>query len=219
MTFDMKEIVNGVIKGKIDEVKALAEQALSEGISPEEISSQGLVVGMDAVGERWKNDEMFMPEVLRSAKAMSSGMDVIRDQLAEKDNQVGTMVIGTVEGDLHDIGKDLAAMMFEGAGYKVVNLGVDQPSEVFIEAVKEHRPQLLGISALLTTTMPRMGDIINELKEAGIREQVTVIIGGAPVTDDFSESIGADIYAPNARSGVERAREFFKKKSAESGSN
>jgi 5-methyltetrahydrofolate--homocysteine methyltransferase len=214
MAVEMKEISNGVIEGKIDEVRSLAEQALSEGIDAEEIMNHGLVVGMDAVGERWKNDEMFMPEVLRSAKAMSGAMDLIRDQLANTDSQVGTMVIGTVEGDLHDIGKDLAGMMFEGAGYKVVNVGVDQPTEIFIEAVKEHKPQLLGLSALLTTTMPRMGDIINELKEAGIRDQVAVIIGGAPVTDEFAQSIGADLYAPNARSGVERAREFFKKKSA-----
>ncbi|MFP4202773.1 MAG: B12-binding domain-containing protein [Opitutales bacterium] len=210
----MKDIVNAVIAGKIDEIKALVEQALSEGFTPEDISLQGLVVGMDAVGERWKNDEMFMPEVLRSAKAMSGGMDLIRDQLADTESQAGTMVLGTVEGDLHDIGKDLAGMMFEGSGYKVVNLGVDQPSEVFIEAVKEHKPQLLGISALLTTTMPRMGEIINELKEAGIRDNVAVIIGGAPVTDDFAQSIGADIYAPNARSGVERAREYFQSKTA-----
>jgi len=167
------------------------------------------------VGERWKNEEMFMPEVLRSAKAMSGAMDLIRDQLAGTDSQVGTMVVGTVEGDLHDIGKDLAGMMFEGAGYKVVNLGVDQSAENFIEAVKEHKPNLIGLSALLTTTMPRMGDIINGLKEAGIRDEVTVIIGGAPVTDDFAQSIGADIYAPNARSGVERAREFFRKRAAE----
>lgn len=211
MAVEMQAISNGVIAGKIDEVKALAEQALSEGISPEDIMTQGLVVGMDAVGERWKNDEMFMPEVLRSAKAMSGAMDLIRDQLADTDSQVGTMVIGTVEGDLHDIGKDLAGMMFEGAGYKVVNLGVDVPTDDFIQAVKAHKPQLLGLSALLTTTMPRMGDIINELKEAGIRDEVTVIIGGAPVTEDFAQSIGADIYAPNARSGVERAREHTKK--------
>ena len=214
MAVEMKEISNGVIEGKIDEVRSLAEQALSEGINAEEIMNHGLVVGMDAVGERWKNDEMFMPEVLRSAKAMSGAMDLIRDQLAKTDSQVGTMVIGTVEGDLHDIGKDLAGMMFEGAGYKVVNVGVDQPTEIFIEAVKEHKPQLLGLSALLTTTMPRMGDIINELKEAGIRDEVAVIIGGAPVTDEFAQSIGADLYAPNARTGVERAREYFKKKSA-----
>jgi len=120
------------------------------------------------------------------------------------------MVIGTVAGDLHDIGKNLAAMMFEGAGYKVINLGIDQPNEVFVEAVKEHKPKVLGISALLTTTMARMGEIINGLKEAGIRDEVTVIIGGAPVTEDFAQEIGADIYAPNARAGVERAEEYFK---------
>ncbi len=214
MAVEMKEIADGVIRGKIDEVRALTEKALEEGAAPEDIMNQALVVGMSEVGERWKKDEMFMPEVLRSAKTMSGAMDLIRDRLAETDSQVGTMVIGTVEGDLHDIGKALAAMMFEGAGYRVVNLGVDQPSSRFIEAVKEHRPRLLGISALLTTTMPRMSEIINELKESGIRDEVTVIIGGAPVTEDFAQSIGADLYAPNARSGVERAREHFNNASA-----
>lgn len=215
MAVDMKAIADCVITGKIDEARERTEQAVSDGATAEDIMNQALIVGMETVGERWKNDEMFMPEVIRSAKAMSHAMDFIREDLANSaTGSVGTMVIGTVEGDLHDIGKDLAAMMFEGAGYKVVNIGIDQSTETFVEAVKEHKPTLLGISALLTTTMPKMGEIINALEEAGIREQLAVIIGGAPVTQEFAESIGADLYAANARDGVDKARDHFKNKAA-----
>jgi 5-methyltetrahydrofolate--homocysteine methyltransferase len=156
---------------------------------------------------------MFMPEVLRSAKAMSKAMEVVRPLLkADQLGSTGTIVIGTVAGDLHDIGKDLAAMMFEGAGYKVVNIGIDQPNEAFVEAVKEHQPNVLGMSALLTTTMPRMGEVINSLKEAGIRDQVAVIIGGAPVTKEFADEISADLYASNASSAIDLTNEFLQKK-------
>ncbi len=215
MAVEMKTISDAVIQGDLDGIAELTQKALDAGAKPDEVMNQALIVGMETVGGRWKNDEMFMPEVLRSAQAMSAAMDLIRDDLTGSGgSRAGTMVIGTVKGDLHDIGKDLAAMMFEGAGYKVVNLGIDQSTETFIEATKEHKPDLLGISALLTTTMPRMSEIINGLKEAGIREEVAVIIGGAPVTEDFAESIGADIYAPNARAGVDRAREYFQKASS-----
>jgi len=210
MSVDLSKLSESVVKGQIDQAKELTDAAVSEGVNVEDIMNQGLVVGMETVGQKWKNDEMFMPEVIRSAKAMSNAMDNIRSELAKTSSGGGTMVIGTVAGDLHDIGKDLAAMMIEGAGYKVVNIGIDQPNEAFIEAVKEHKPKLLGISALLTTTMPRMGEIINALKESGIRDEVAVIIGGAPVTDEFASEIGADLYAPNARAGVERAAEYFK---------
>lgn len=210
MSIDFSKLSECIVKGQIDQAKELTESAVEQGVAVEDIMNNGLVVGMETVGQKWKNDEMFMPEVIRSAKAMSHAMDSIRTELAKTNSGMGTMVIGTVAGDLHDIGKDLAAMMFEGAGYKVVNIGIDKSNEEFIDAVKEHKPRLLGISALLTTTMPRMGEIINGLKEAGIREEVAVIIGGAPVTDDFAKEIGADIYAPNARAGVERAEEYFK---------
>ncbi|MFW6367449.1 MAG: cobalamin B12-binding domain-containing protein [bacterium] len=211
MAVDMKDIAECIIAGKIDEAKEMTQKAVDEGVAAEDIMTQGLIVGMETVGQRWKNDEMFLPEVLRSAKAMRNAIDLIRQDLADRGSNAGTMVIGTVEGDLHDIGKDLAGMMFEGAGYKVVNLGIDQSNDTFIEAVKEHKPDLLGISALLTTTMPKMGEIINGLEEAGIRDQVAVIVGGAPVTEEFAESIGADIYAANARNGVDKARAYFKK--------
>ena len=211
MAVEMKAIADSIIAGKIDEAREMTQQAVNEGVAAETIMTQGLIVGMETVGQRWKCDEMFLPEVLRSAKAMRNAIDLIRQDLADSGSNAGTMVIGTVEGDLHDIGKDLAAMMFEGAGYKVVNLGIDQPNDIFVDAVKEHKPDLLGISALLTTTMPKMGEIINSLEEAGIRDEVAVIIGGAPVTEEFAESIGADIYAANARNGVDKAREYFKK--------
>ena len=214
MAADMKSISEAVIEGNIDDIQNLTKKALEDGLSPDDIMNEALIVGMETVGERWNCNEMFLPEVLRSAQAMSTAMDLIRDDLTgDKGSRAGTMVIGTVKGDLHDIGKDLAAMMFEGAGYKVVNLGIDQPTETFIEACKEHKPDLLGISALLTTTMPRMAEIVNGLKEAGVRDELTVIVGGAPVTEDFAESIGADLYAPNARAGVDRARAYFQKAS------
>jgi len=212
MSTDLGKISELLMEGKIDDLKSSTESAIENNVDPGDILNQGLLPGMDAVGERWRNGDMFMPEVLRCAKAMSAAMDIIRPKLTEGDmGSAGTLVIGTVAGDLHDIGKDLAAMMFEGAGYKVINIGIDQPNEEFVKAVKEHKPTLLGISALLTTTMPRMGEIINSLKEAGIRDQVAVIIGGAPVTQEFAEEIGADLYAPNAGSGVEITKEYFEK--------
>lgn len=210
MSTYLSNISETLISGKGDELKKLIESAVNDGANPGEILNQGLLPGMDAVGQKWKDGDMFMPEVLRSAKAMSNSMDYLRPMLKEGDmGNAGTMVIGTVAGDLHDIGKDLAAMMFEGAGYKVINLGIDQPGESFVNAVKEHQPNILGMSALLTTTMPRMGEVINSLKEAGIRDQVTVIIGGAPVTEEYAGEIGADLYAPNAGSAVEITNEFL----------
>lgn len=210
---DFSKISETLVAGKTDELKKLVEDAINENANPAEILNQGLLPGMDAVGQKWKAGDMFMPEVLRSAKAMSNSMDILRPHLKEGDmGNTGTLVIGTVAGDLHDIGKDLAGMMFEGAGYKVINIGIDQPNEAFVEAVKEHQPTLLGMSALLTTTMPRMGEVINSLKEAGIRDQVAVMIGGAPVTQEFADEIGADIYAPNAGSAVEITNEFLQKK-------
>ncbi len=211
---DLSKISETLISGKSDELKKLVEEAVNSDANPSDILNKGLLPGMDAVGQKWKAGDMFMPEVLRSAKAMSNAMDYLRPKLKDDDlGNAGTMVIGTVAGDLHDIGKDLAAMMFEGAGYKVINIGIDQSNENFVNAVKEHKPNLLGMSALLTTTMPRMGEVINSLKEAGIRDQVAVIIGGAPVTEEFATEIGADLYAPNAGTAVEITKEYLQKKS------
>lgn len=213
MSMDLTKVSETLIAGKVDELKDLTNQALDSGSNPADVLNQGLLPGMDTVGQKWRDGDMFMPEVLRCAKAMSGAMDILRPKLTEGDmGNAGTLVIGTVAGDLHDIGKDLAGMMFEGAGYKVINIGIDQPNEAFVNAVKEHKPTVLGMSALLTTTMPRMGEVINSLKEAGIRDQVAVIVGGAPVTEEFANEIGADLYAPNAGSAVEIANEYFEKK-------
>jgi len=209
---DLTKITESLIAGKVDDLKNQTNEAIDSGADPADVLNKGLLPGMDAVGQKWKDGDMFMPEVLRSAKAMSGAMDIIRPKLSDSDlGKAGTLVIGTVAGDLHDIGKDLVGMMFEGAGYKVINIGIDQPNEEFVKAVKEHKPDVLGMSALLTTTMPRMGEVINSLKEAGIRDQVAVTIGGAPVTEEFAEEIGADIYAPNAGSAVDITKEYFEK--------
>jgi 5-methyltetrahydrofolate--homocysteine methyltransferase len=212
MSNDLGKITESLIKGQVQQLKELTEEAIKSDTPPADILNQGLLPGMDNVGQKWKNGEMFMPEVLRCAKAMSGAMDIIRPKLADEDlGNAGTMVIGTVAGDLHDIGKDLAGMMFEGAGYKVINIGIDQPNENFVNAAIEHKPDILGMSALLTTTMPRMGEVINSLKEAGIKDQIAVIIGGAPVTEEYAQEIGADLYAPNAGSAVDITREYFEK--------
>jgi 5-methyltetrahydrofolate--homocysteine methyltransferase len=173
-------------------------------MDPLEIINQGLVAGMNVVGPRFKAGEMFVPEVLMSAKALHAGMELVKEKLVDFEMpSEGKVVIGTVKGDLHDIGKNLVAIMLESSGYDVVNLGVDIPPEKFAEAVKEHNPQVVGLSALLTTTMLAMKETIDYLKEEGLRDQVKVIIGGAPVTEDFSVEIGADGYAPDGGSAVE----------------
>lgn len=207
MAVDLGNMANLLIAGKVDDVKNMTKEAIDAGMAPEEILQKGLIAGMEVVGQRFKACEMFIPEVLRSAKAMSAGMEQLRPLLVESGvKMAGTLVIGTVKGDLHDIGKNLVGMMFEGAGFKVVNLGIDLDSQVFVDAVKEHKPDLLGMSALLTTTMPKMGEVINALKEAGIREEVKIMVGGAPVTEEFAREIGADIYGANAASSVDKAK-------------
>ncbi len=196
-----------LIAGNIEEIQKLTQQALDEGNKANEILGKGLLPGMDIVGQRFKACEMFIPEVLRSAKTMHAAMDILRPLLSEAEAAgAGTVVIGTVEGDLHDIGKNLVAMMLEGAGFKVVDLGTDVKPQQFVEAAKEHKPRILGMSALLTTTMPKMGDTVIALKEAGIRDQIKVMAGGAPVTQDFVEEIGGDAYGSNATAAVEKAK-------------
>lgn len=209
---DYGKIAEALIAGKIDDVKDLTQEAVDAGENPLDIMQQGLLSGMSVVGERFKGGEMFIPEVLRCAKAMHTSMDIIRPLLTQQQvDDSGVFVIGTVAGDLHDIGKNLVGMMFEGAGYKVVNLGIDLEPSVFVDAVKEHKPDVLGMSALLTTTMPKMGETINALKEAGIRDQTKILIGGAPVTQEFADEIGADGYAANAASSVDKAKELINK--------
>jgi 5-methyltetrahydrofolate--homocysteine methyltransferase len=206
------KMAESLIAGNIDEVVKLTQEALDDGAAPADILDQGLLAGMDVVGQRFKAEEMFIPEVLRCAKCMHGAMEILRPLLAETGAEsIGTLIIGTVKGDLHDIGKNLVGMMFEGAGFNVVDLGIDKEPQVFVDAIKEHKAKLLGMSALLTTTMPKMGETINAIKEAGIRDQVKILVGGAPITSSFAEEIGADGYASNAASAVEKGKELLGK--------
>jgi len=206
----MNEIAQALYNGEAEKVAELTRKALEEGLSPEEILNKGLIAGMDRVGRDFRDGILFVPEVLIAAQAMKAGMQILRPLLTESAiSGLGTFVIGTVKGDLHDIGKNLVAMMMEGAGFKVVDLGVDTPPEKFIEAIKNHKPQLLGMSALLTTTMVEMKRVIEALREAGLRDKVKVMVGGAPVTQEYADEIGADGYAPNASLAVEKAKELL----------
>ena len=201
-----------LIAGNIEEEKKLTQQALDAGSEAGEILNKGLLPGMDIVGQRFKAAEMFIPEVLRSAKTMGAAMEIIRPLLSDTDAAgSGTVVIGTMEGDLHDIGKNLVGMMLEGAGFTIVDLGTSVEPQKFVDAAKEHKPKIVGMSALLTTTMPKMGETVNALKEAGIRDQIKIMAGGAPVTQDFVDEIGADAYGSNATAAVEKAKAFVEK--------
>jgi 5-methyltetrahydrofolate--homocysteine methyltransferase len=205
----LQKISEELQTGNYQEVPKLIQEALNAKIPSAKILSDGLVAGMDIVGDKFRRDELFMPEVLISAKAMQAGMDVLRPKLIEAGVKLaGSIVLGTVKGDLHDIGKNLVGMLMEGAGFQVIDLGIDVASEKFIEAVKSQKPDLLGLSALLTTTMPKMKEVMESLVEAGIRKSIKVMVGGAPVTEKFAKDIGADAYAPDAASAVEKAREL-----------
>jgi 5-methyltetrahydrofolate--homocysteine methyltransferase len=202
-----ERLATAVLEGNSDKVPDLVDKGIDEGITAKEILDNGLVVGMDEVGARFKRGDMFVPEVLMSAEAMKAGMNILRPLLAAADEEMlGTIVIGTVEGDLHDIGKNLVAMMCEGAGFDVVNIGFDKPPEAFIEAVKEHQPEIVGMSALLTTTMRAMGHTIKAIEEAGLRGQVKIMVGGAPVDAEFADRIGADGYGSNAPAASDLAK-------------
>ena len=206
----LAKMAEKLIAGDIDGVVDLTKEALNGGIAPPDVLENGLLAGMDVVGQRFKANDMFIPEVLRCARAMHGAMEILRPLLSENDAiRPGKLVVGTVKGDLHDIGKNLVGMMFEGAGFEVVDIGIDIDVQSFVEAVKEHKPDIVGMSALLTTTMPKMGETINALKEAGIRDQVKIMIGGAPVTSAFADEIGADAYASNAASAVDKAKELL----------
>lgn len=196
--------------GLKDEVVAETKEALDRGFSPQEVLDKGLVAGMDIVGVDFRDGILFVPEVLMAANAMKGGMEVLRPLLTETGaERVGKMVIGTVKGDIHDIGKNLVAMMMEGAGFEVINLGINNDAEAFLNAVKEHQPDILGMSALLTTTMPYMKVVIQALKDEGLRDQVYVMVGGAPVTESFAQAVGADAYGRDAAVAVDIAKEYM----------
>ena len=203
----LEQIASNLYQGEDKAVADLVQQALDQEMSPAEILNGGLITGMDEVGKDFKAGDLFVPEVLIAARAMRAGMNILRPLLAESDvPTAGKYIIGTVQGDLHDIGKNLVKMMLEGAGFEMVDLGTDVKPGDFVAAVQEHQPQLLGMSALLTTTMPGMKATIEALEEAGLRDAVKIMIGGAPVTAAFAEQIGADAYAPDAATAVDVAR-------------
>ena len=205
----LSEISTAVIEGNLDVIADLTQDALDDGLTAKQILDEGLMPGMDHVGAEFKAGNMFVPEVLRSARAMNSSMDLIKPLLAESGAEMtGKVLLGTVKGDLHDIGKNLVGMMCEGAGFEVQDLGKDIEPDAFVDAVKEFEPHVLGMSALLTTTMRSMEHTIKALEEAGVRDKVKVMIGGAPVTQTFSDQIGADGYASNAASAAELAKKF-----------
>ena len=203
----MNEIGENIGKGDVDAVKKGVEIALEEGIEPEKILNEGLLDAMNAIGEKFSNNEVFVPEVLIAARAMNGGMEVLKPKLIETGVKArGTVVLGTVKGDLHDIGKNLVKMMMEGAGFEVIDLGTDVKAEKFVEAVKENKPDILGMSALLTTTMTNMEEVIEKLDEAGLKDEVYIMVGGAPITDEFATDIGADAYAKDAAEAARVAR-------------
>jgi 5-methyltetrahydrofolate--homocysteine methyltransferase len=205
----LSEITAMIIEGNFKDMAAKTNAALEEGFSAEILLNEGLMPGMDHVGVEFKAGNLFVPEVLRSAKTMQEAMNIIRPILVETGSEpAGKIIIGTVKGDLHDIGKNLVGMMCEGSGFEVIDLGKDVDSTTFVEAAEEHQPDIIGMSALLTTTMLSMERTIKTLAEAGVRESVKVMIGGAPVTQDFADLIGADGYASNAASASDLAKEL-----------
>lgn len=207
----LQELSTAIIDGNKDDIVDLTEDALDDGLEAQTILNQGLMPGMDYVGREFRAGGMFVPEVLRSARAMQASMDVLKPLLAEGGVALaGKVVLGTVKGDMHDIGKNLVSMMCEGAGFEVVDLGKNVGPEDFVTAVKELNPNVVGMSALLTTTMRSMEQTIKALQEAGLRDRVKIMIGGAPVTQNFADQIGADGYASNAASAVDLAKQFVR---------
>ena len=197
--------------GYAEEIAEEVKEVLARGMAPYDVLTNGLVAGMDIVGIDFRDGILFVPEVLMSAKAMKAGMAILRPLLAETGApKVGTMVIGTVKGDIHDIGKNLVSMMMEGAGFEVIDLGINNSAENYIEAIEKHNADILGMSALLTTTMPYMRVVIDTLKEKGIRKDIIVLVGGAPLNEAFAEEVEADAYCRDAAVAVETAKKFMR---------
>ena len=207
----LTDISESLQKGKKKLVVQFVTQALEEGFTPQQILSEGLLPGMDVVGSKFRNNEIFVPEVLVAARAMNAGAELLKPLMAEEGTQSpGKMVLGTVKGDLHDIGKNLVKMMVEGKGIEVVDLGVDVSPEAFVQAAIDNNADIIGCSALLTTTMPVMEEVVKAVEAAGIRDKVKIMVGGAPVTEEFCKSIGADYYTDDAASAAICAAEILK---------
>ncbi len=205
---DMNVLKEVLITGNGDKLTELVQSALDEGVNAADILNKGLISGMDIVGEKMKNGDMFIPEVLMAARAMGLGVEILKPLLGEEGAAMGKVIIGTVKGDLHDIGKNLVAMMLESAGLEIIDLGVDVPPEVFVENINKMKPDVVAMSALLTTTMPMMKATVDAITESGLREQIKIIIGGAPVNQGFADEIGADGYSPDAGSASQLAKEY-----------
>lgn len=211
----IQEISEYLQKGRAKNVKALVQQALDENMDPKEILNEGLLSGMMAIGTKFKNNEVFVPEVLVAARAMNAGLAILEPKLVEVGNEpVGKAVIGTVKGDLHDIGKNLVVMMLKGAGFEIHDLGVDVEPAAYIDKAEEVGADIICMSALLTTTMPNMQTCVELLKERNLRDKYIVMVGGAPVNESFAEQIGADFYTPDAASAAEMAKDAVIKKRA-----
>ena len=206
----LAEIAELVQKGKAQEVSDLVSKALADGTPPQQVLDEGLLKGMGELGVRFKNNEVFVPEVLIAARALNKGTETLKAQLVGGDiKAIGKVIVATVAGDLHDIGKNLVKLMLEGAGFEVIDLGTDVPPDKVVEAVKEHNPEVVALSALLTTTMAAQADVIKALEAAGIRDKVKVIVGGAPITEAFAKEIGADGYSEDASGAAEAAKSFL----------
>jgi 5-methyltetrahydrofolate--homocysteine methyltransferase len=207
---DLSVISEAVIKGEAEQVTRLTQKALDNNINVDEIINNGLIAGMNVIGERFKKNEIFIPEVMISAHAMRTGMEILKPLFISAGvEQKGVVVIATVKGDVHDIGKNLVAMMFEGAGFKVIDLGIDIGPEKIISAVNEYNPDILALSTLLTTTMNNMKEIIDTIKTNGLREKVKIMIGGAAVNQNYASEIGADGFAKDASLAVDKAKELL----------
>jgi methylmalonyl-CoA mutase cobalamin-binding domain/chain len=209
----LKGLYDNTLIGNAPEVKELTEQGVATGLEPESMLYDALIPSLEEVGARFERGDFFVPEMLIAARAMQGALDILRPLLAETGAQtVGTYVMGTVKGDVHDIGKNLVNIMLEGAGFTVYDLGVNVAPEVFIEKINEHKPDIVGFSAFLTTTMPMFKANINALEKAGIRDNVIVMVGGAPVTQEYADKVGADGYAADASTAVRMAKDLIQKK-------
>jgi 5-methyltetrahydrofolate--homocysteine methyltransferase len=205
---DQEKYYQALSQGKMDEVKALTQKALDAGESPDKILKEGLIKAMDRIGVLFKNNEIYIPEVLIAARAMHAGLGILKPILAKSNvSAAAKIVIGTVKGDLHDIGKNLVGMMLEGAGFEVIDVGIDAPPEKFVQAAKDHKANVIGMSALLTTTMMQMKSTVDQAKAQGLK--VKIMVGGAPLTDEFARHIGADGYAADAASAATKVKELL----------
>ena len=207
---DLAGIAESIINGNAQATRDRVNEAVSAGVNVADILNQGLIAGMDVVGTKFRANEFYVPEVLIAARAMHAGMDILQPLLTKAGiKSLAKIAVGTVKGDLHDIGKNLVTMMLKGGGFEVLDLGIDVPAEKFVAAVRDEQVQVLGLSALLTTTMPGMKDVIEALRQAGLRDKVKVLVGGAPVTQSYADEIGADGYGEDAATAVIKARKIL----------